>query len=202
MLKRIVNKFLCSTEVKNIQNVSNIVYLTFDDGPQPGITEFVLNELDKYGFKGTFFCRGDNAESNPELLKMLRDKGHSIGNHTYNHIHSFEVKTKDYVDDVESANRILNTTLFRPPHGCLTLFAWIKLRKKYRIVFWALNSEDSNMDKFDLQHAITALKQNTKTGDVVLFHFCHRHEKETREILPIYLNWLHEKGYDCKTIKE
>lgn len=202
MLKRVVNKLLRLFEIKTISDVGKTVYLTFDDGPQPGITEFVLDELEKYGFKGTFFCRGDNAELNPELLKLLRDKGHSVGNHTYYHIHSFEAQKKDYLYDVERANRILNTRLFRPPHGSLTLTAWLILRKKYRIVFWALNSEDSNLDGFDLQHAITNLNQNTKSGDVVLFHFCHRHEKETRQILPVYLKWLHEQGYDCRVINE
>ena len=202
MLKQIVNKFISFTEVKTIKDDSKTVFLTFDDGPQPGITEFVLEELGKYGFKATFFCRGDNAKSNPDLLKALRDKGHSIGNHTYNHIHSYETISKDYVEDVELANSVLNTTLFRPPHGSLTLSAWLKLHKKYRIVFWALNSEDSNLANFDLQHAITNLKQNTKSGDVVLFHFCHRHEKETRQILPMYLKWIHDQGYDSKAINE
>ena len=202
MLKRIINKILHYFEVKTLSDVSKTVYLTFDDGPQPGITEFVLDELEKYGFKGTFFCRGDNAVSNPELLKALRDKGHSIGNHTYNHILSYKTKAKEYVEDVEYANSVLSTMLFRPPYGSLTLSAWLKLHKNYRIVFWALNSEDSNLDKFDLQHAITNLKQNTKSGDVVLFHFCHRHEKETRQILPVYLKWLHDQGYNCKAIKE
>lgn len=200
--KRIFNKLLRPFEVKSIPSKEKTVFLTFDDGPQPGITEFVLDEMDKYGFKGTFFCRGDNAESNLDLLKALRDKGHSVGNHTYNHIHSFDVKTKDYLDDIEQADSLLNTKLFRPPHGSLTLNAWFKLRKKYRIVFWALNSEDSNLDTFDLQHAITNLRRNTNSGNVVLFHFCHRHEHETRQILPIYLKWLHEQGYNSKAIKE
>lgn len=200
MLKRVINKLLSFFEIKTISDTGKTVFLTFDDGPQPGITEFVLGELDKYGFKGTFFCRGDNADSNPELLKMLRDKGHSVGNHTYSHLHSFEVDTKKYIDDVRRADVILRTSYFRPPHGSLTLGTWMRLHAKYRIFFWKLNSGDSDLEKYDYTHSIESLKNKTKAGDIVLFHFCHRHEKETRQLLPAYLKWLFDQGFECKAI--
>lgn len=187
--------------VSRINTDDRAVYLTFDDGPEDGIVEFVIKELEKYGYKATFFCRGDNAETHPELLKMLYNKGHSIGNHTYNHLHSYEVNANKYTDDVNKADELLNTKLFRPPHGSLTIRAWLKLHKKYRIFFWSLNSGDSDMQKYNFQQSIDNLKNNTTSGDIVLFHFCHRHEKETMQLLPIYLQWLHKQGYDCKAIK-
>ena len=200
MIKKIINKLIRLTELKTI-SLDKTIFLTFDDGPEPGITEFVLNELDKHIFKATFFCRGDNAEMNPALLQEIRVRGHAVASHTYSHLHAYDVPAKVYLEDVEKANAVLHTSLFRPPHGSLTFKTWWALRNKYKIVFWALNSEDSEMDNFHLQYAITYLKENTKQGDVVLFHFCHKHEKETRQVLPLYLDWLHEQGYDCKTIE-
>lgn len=183
-------------------DVKKVIWLTFDDGPEDGITEFVLNELEKYNYRATFFCRGDNAEKHPELMGMLKEKGHSIGNHTYSHLHAYKTKSKEYVADVEKAGKVLGSLiLFRPPHGSLTFCSWWKLRHK-KILYWALNSEDSSMEKFNFQHVIDKLKEKTHNGDVVLFHFCHRHEKETRTLLPAYLAWLHEQGYQSKAIPE
>ena len=178
-----------------------VVFLTFDDGPEPGITEFVLEELNKYGFKATFFCRGDNAENNKELMTMIIEKGHSIGNHTYSHLHAYNVSAKTYIDDVNKADSFLHTSLFRPPHGSLTLRTWWKLKNR-KIVFWSLNSEDSSMGHFNYEHAIKLLKSNTKAGDVVLFHFCHKHESESRQILPVYLKWLSDNDYQCRVIPQ
>lgn len=202
MYNRIINRLLRQAEVKNISSEEKVVFLTFDDGPEYGITEFILDELAKYGFKATFFCRGDNAVKNPNLLLRLRAEGHSIGNHSYSHIHAYDVIGKDYILDVRKANEVLKTRLFRPPHGSLTFRTWLELRKDYKIVFWALNSEDSAKGSFDFQHAIDNLMSNTKTGDVVLFHFCNKHEKETRLLLPVYLEWLNKNGFIAKAISE
>lgn len=200
MSKRIVNKILKRFEVKSIPTNEDVVFLTFDDGPEKGITEFVLEELDEYDFKATFFCRGDNAENHPELFMMLKQKGHSVGNHTFGHFHAYNTSTNNYLNDVERANSLLHTTLFRPPHGSLTLRTWLKLHRKYKIIYWAINSEDSAKEKYDFTHAIDNLKKNTKKGNVILFHFCLKHERETRELLPMYLKWLHEQGYRSKAI--
>lgn len=201
VLKRVVNKLLRHFESRILPTDGKVVYLTFDDGPEPGITEFVLDELDKYDFKATFFCRGDNAEKNPQLLSLLKSQGHGLGNHTYSHLHSYEVGAKTYINDVDKADNVLHTELFRPPHGSLTFAAWLKLQKKYCIYFWSLNSGDSDLQLFDYNRSVDNLKANTKSGDIVLFHFCHRHEKETRKVLPEYLQWLYENGYKCNVIR-
>lgn len=180
--------------ISRISTATNVVYLTFDDGPEPGITDFVLEELNRYGFKATFFCRGDNAEKTPLLIERIRQEGHSIANHTYSHIHSYNMGGKEYADDVHRCDSILGTNLFRPPHGSLKLSAWLRLRKDYKIFFWSLNSGDSDMNRYDYDRSINTLKTRTKPGDIVLFHFCHKHEKETRELLPVYLQWLKDKG--------
>lgn len=181
--------------VTSISTTTRTVFLTFDDGPELGITEFVLDELNKYGFKATFFCRGGNAEKNPLLIERIRQEGHSIANHTYSHIHSYNMGGKEYAKDVHRCDSVLKTKLFRPPHGSLKLSAWLRLRKDYKIFFWSLNSGDSDMERYDYERSICTLKSRTKPGYIVLFHFCHKHEKETRELLPVYLKWLNEHGY-------
>lgn len=186
--------------ISHIPVGEKIVYLTFDDGPEEGITEFIINELGKYNFKATFFCRGDNAEKNPELLTSLKNERHGLGNHTYSHIHAYKEPATSYYSDVERADEVLHTKLFRPPHGSLTIRLWSLLRRKYNIIYWSLNSGDSDMEAFNYQRSMSNLKSNTKNGDIVLFHFCHRHEKETMRLLPEYLLWLHENGYKCEVV--
>ena len=193
----LIRKFF---EIDRIDTTGKVVYLTFDDGPESGITEFVLNELNKYNFKATFFCCGDKAEHNKELFDEIIRNGHSIGNHTYSHIHSYQVDSKTYVKDVGKANEILHTKLFRPPHGSVTFPVFLRLKKHYNLYFWNLNSFDYIMDKCDINKNIEHLKTNTSSGDIVLFHFCNKHSAETSKILPVYLKWLYDNGFASKSL--
>ena len=200
LIKKIINRFLKLFQVSRIPTNDKVVYLTFDDGPEPGINEFVLDELRKYGFKGTFFCRGDNANHYPELLSRIINEGHSIGNHTYSHLHAYSTSSKHYLDDVERANKVLHSTLLRPPFGSLTLTSWLSLKSKYRIIYWSLGSGDSNLDNFDLEHSCQNLINKSSSGDIVLFHFCKLHENETRKLLPAYCKWLKDNNYISKSL--
>ena len=199
-LKKIINRILKLFQVSHIQTKDKVVYLTFDDGPEPGICEFVLDELRKYGFKATFFCRGDNAEQYPELLSRIINEGHSIGNHTYSHLHAYSVSSKQYLDDIEKANQILHAKLFRPSFGSFTLATWLLLKYKYKIIYWSLGSGDSNLDNFDFELSYQNLINHTSSGDIVLFHFCNLHEKDTRVILPAYCKWLKSNGFVSSSI--
>lgn len=172
------------------------VFLTFDDGPESGITEFVLDELAKHNAKATFFCAGKNIEKYPELLERILAEGHSIGSHTYSHINAHRVTCRQYLDDVKRFDEQVNTPLFRPPWGALTLRTFFSLRKKKDVVLWHLSSNDFLLERFNLSHSLEQLKKGTKQGVIVLFHFCHRHENETRQILPLYLDWLDSQGYE------
>lgn len=199
---KIINRILKLFQVSHISTNDKVVYLTFDDGPEPGICEFVLDELRKYGFKATFFCRGDNAEQYPELLSRIINEGHSIGNHTYSHLHAYSVSSGQYLDDIERANQVLHSTLLRPPFGSLTLTTWLSLKSKYRIIYWSLGSGDSNLNNIDFEHSCQNLISNTTSGDIVLFHFCKLHEKETRVILPVYCKWLKANGFVSNAIND
>ncbi len=198
--KKFINRILKLFQVSHIQTKDKVVYLTFDDGPEPGICEFVLDELRKYDFKGTFFCRGDNAVRYPQLFSQIIEEGHAIGNHTYSHLHAYSSSSNSYLDDVEIANRILHSKLFRPSFGCLTLPTWLSFKSKYRIIYWSLVSGDSNLENFDFERSYHQLINKTSSGDIVLFHFCKLHEKETRVILPAYCKWLKANGFVSNSI--
>lgn len=199
-IKVFINKFLHLFEVMRVKTNERVVFLTFDDGPEGEITDWVLDMLKTYGFKATFFCKGEKAVENSEQLRRIIKEGHTIGNHTYSHINSFDTLTSEYVADVENANEVLHTILFRPPWGALTISAFLKLRKNYKIVYWNLISGDTEMDKLDLDSNMQRLYSNTRSGDIVLFHSCVRHEKETRLILPLYLEWLRNNGYKSSVL--
>ena len=198
LIKIYINKFLHLFEVMRVSTNDKVVYLTFDDGPEKGITEFVVSCLDKYAYKATFFCKGENAINNKEQYSMLLEGGHSIGNHTYSHINGFDYDSTSYLSDVDKADRILNTHLFRPPWGSITLSQFLKIRKRYRIIYWSLLSGDTLFDKLDVNTNLERLKTTTRKGDVILFHCCKKHEKETKLILPTYLDWLFENGFQSK----
>lgn len=148
-----------------------------------------------------FFCRGDNAEKHHDLLDEIKKEGHTLGNHTYSHINSFYSTVSTYINDVEKADEILHTKLFRPPWGSMTIATYLKLIRKYKIVYWDLASGDTNLDKFKCEYSLSNLQQKTKNGSIVLFHCCIRHGKETRKLLPKYLDWLYKNGYNSEIIK-
>ncbi len=198
--KKLINKYVMSQCVSRIKKQERCIYLTFDDGPEPDITEFVLNELDKYKFKATFFCTGKNALDHPNLMEIIRVKGHAIGNHSFTHKHAYLLSSRAYVEDVYRADEILHTTLFRPPNGCLLLSAWLKLKKKYKIIYWAIGSGDWRKETFEYKASMKCL-ESTKSGDIILFHFSQDLQKGTRELLPSYLKWLHKNGFKSIAIE-
>lgn len=179
----------------NKQFDKNAIYLTFDDGPEPGITEFVLDELKKYNARATFFCCGENCAKYPQLLSRIKDEGHTVANHTHSHINGYKTSTGDYIKNVDKCEAFLKTNIFRPPWGALTFKEYNRLRKEYRIVYWDAVSYDTEMANFDVDRAYDKLI-NIKPGSIVLFHFCNKHEKETKQILPRYLQLLSKVKYN------
>lgn len=200
-MKLFINKILHLFQLMRVRTNEKIIYLTFDDGPEEDITNWVLEILNKYNAKATFFCTGANANKYSQTLQSIVANGHQLGNHTYSHINSFITPTDAYVSDTEKADNILHTHLFRPPWGSITLSAFLRLRKKYKIVYWSLVSGDTIMKGLELESNMQRLYKKTKPGDIVLFHSCKRHENETKKILPLYLEWLKSNGYCCEILK-
>ena len=173
------------------------VYLTFDDGPIPEATPFILDVLDRFGIKATFFMVGDNARKYPHLLEEVRRRGHRIGNHTYNHIGGLRWLSRNYVRNVEWANELLQTNLFRPPHGWMKWSEYIRLGKRYRVVMWDLVTRDYSK-WITPQDVVNNVKRYTRNGSIITFHDSMKSIEKLKSALPESIQWLKEQGYEFK----
>jgi len=169
-------KKLFYNQVWDIPNNKNKVYLTFDDGPTPEVTEWVLELLSKEKIKATFFCIGNNIEKHPEIFKKTIDSGHSIGNHTFNHLQGWKTSSKKYTENVDLCeNEIckLNTienNLFRPPYGKIKPIQSRMLRKKgFKIIMWDVLSKDYDQS-VSPEICLDNVIKNTSQGSIIVFH--------------------------------
>ena len=170
-------KLLLLVSYRKIKTNEKVIYLTFDDGPEPDITEFVLNILNLYNAKATFFCVGKNINKYKYLYDMIINSGHLVANHTYSHINGLFSKNKLYFENSELCEEFLDNNLFRPPWGVLSFKNYFKLVKRYKIVLWNVSSNDTKIkinDKNNMQQMI----KKTKAGSIVLFHFSKFHENK------------------------
>ena len=170
------------------------VYLTFDDGPIPEVTPFVLNLLEKHGIKATFFCVGDNVRKHPEVFEQIVKAGHQVGNHTFNHLQGFKHSTRHYARNVEKADRYIKNSLFRPPHGQFRLLQMLMLRRKYRIVMWDVITRDYNK-ALNGEFVLNIVKKYTRNGSIIVFHDSLRAEKNMKYALPKAIEFLIKEGY-------
>jgi len=173
------------------------VYLTFDDGPIPDVTPWVLNLLDQYNIKATFFMVGDNVRKHPIEFEMVKARGHRLGNHTYNHIRGFEYLTKNYMANTEKANEKLQTNLFRPPHGHMRWLQYEVLKWKYKIVMWDLVTRDYSKH-LNGEEVFEKVKQYARNGSIITFHDSLKSEQNLKYALPRSIEWLLEQGYTFK----
>ena len=176
------------------------VYLTFDDGPIPEATPFILDVLHHYGIKATFFMVGDNARKYPQLHQRVIDEGHRIGNHTHNHISGFRHTIHDYSYNVEKANAYLKTNLVRPPHGWMRLEQYAWLSRKFKIVMWDLVTRDYSkwMTPDDV---LDNVKRYARNGSIITFHDSLKSIEKLRTALPASIGWLQQQGYQFKTFE-
>ncbi len=170
------------------------VYITFDDGPIPEATPFVLETLRERGIKATFFMVGENAYRHPELLEMVRSEGHSIGNHTYNHFGGGRHSVSDYTANVKKADNILHTSLFRPPHGWMRTSQYVWIKRNHRIVMWDVVTRDYSR-RLDADDVFDNIVKYTRNGSIITFHDSLRSIDKLRTALPKSLDWLIKEGY-------
>lgn len=175
------------------------VYLTFDDGPIPEITPWVLDLLDEHDIKATFFMVGDNIRKYPETFRMVVDRGHRIGNHTFNHIRGFEFLTKNYLANTNKANEVMQTDLFRPPHGHMRWAQYHVLKKYYKIVMWDLVTRDYSK-RTNGRQVFRIVKKYARNGSIITFHDSLKAEKNMKYALPRSIEWLKEQGYAFKLL--
>lgn len=177
------------------------VYLTFDDGPIPEETPWVLDVLDRYGIKATFFMVGDNVRRHPELLAEVRRRGHSVGNHTMHHLQGMKTLASHYLADVEEAQGYINTTLFRPPHGLLRWKQSHAIREKYNLIMYDLVTRDYSK-KQTPQQVLDNVRRYARNGSIIVFHDSIKASPRMRWALPRAIQWLKEQGYEFEALPE
>lgn len=177
------------------------VYLTFDDGPIPEVTPWVLNTLDKYKIKATFFMVGDNIYKHPDIFNMVTEKGHRLGNHTFNHLQGFKFTTESYLDNVKKANELIHTNLFRPPHGQLKRNQYHILKKHFKIIMWDLVTRDYSK-KLTPEEVLHNAKHYVRNGSIITFHDSLKswNNGNLKFALPKTLEYLLKQGYVFKTL--
>ncbi len=175
------------------------VYLTFDDGPTPGITEWILSTLDKYDAKATFFVLGKNAEMYPDLYRRIVEAGHRIGNHTYSHQKGWGMSLERYIEDVDFANDLLHTELFRPPYARITPAQARALAKRYKLVMWDVLSRDYNR-ALSPRTCLRNVTRYLEGGSIVVFHDSEKSFRNMSYALPRTLQVVRDMGLKCKAI--
>ena len=173
------------------------VYLTFDDGPIPESTPFILDTLRQFDVKATFFMVGDNVRKYPDLFQQIKEAGHQVGNHTHNHISGFRHSLHEYCYNVEKANAYIRSRLFRPPHGWMRTVQYAWLSRKYKVVMWDLVTRDYSkwMTADDI---LDHVKRYARNGSIITFHDSLKAIDKLQYALPESIKWLREQGYEFR----
>ena len=179
----------------------NRVYLTFDDGPTPGVTPWVLETLSRYEAKATFFCLGRNVEKHPDLYRQILSEGHGTGNHGYSHLKGFRSSRKKYLDDIALASTLISSNLFRPPYGQILPGQIKSLYTQYHIIMWDVLSIDYNT-KSTGERVLKNVIKHVRPGSIIVFHDSDKASRNLRYALPRTLEFLKENKYVMPVIPD
>lgn len=197
LLKAIYNRCIW-----HIKEHANSIYLTFDDGPHPEITAFVLDQLKKYDAKASFFCIGKNVEAFPEIYTRIQQEGHAIGNHTHNHLNGWKTENIQYLKNIRKATEFIDSHMFRPPYGKISHAQAIAIERMFpemKIIMWDVLSGDFdlNLDGVDcLQNVIST----TKPGSIIVFHDSEKAWDRLKYTLPRFLKYSQDQGWNMKKL--
>ncbi len=180
--------------VWRLDKISKTVYLTFDDGPIPDVTPWVLEVLKQENVKATFFCVGENVENHLDIYNAILKDGHRVGNHSFHHIRGRKFKLNDYLEDVQKSADFISSNLFRPPYGSLTIGQYKALKKNYKIIFWDVLTEDYNQEKTP-EDCLNNVKKFTRNGSVIVFHDSIKAAERLRNFLSAAIQHLKQQGY-------
>lgn len=195
----LIRKILSKNIKWELPNNNNAIYITFDDGPNPDTTPFILDILKRYSAKATFFCLGKNVKAHPTIHDAILQNGHTVGNHTFNHYNGWRTNIDDYLEDVESCNQLIKSSLFRPPYGKLKSAQLKKLKDRYSVIMWSKLSGDFDI-KLNKEKCLKSLLINTKSGDIVVFHDSIKAKDNVQYILPRYLECLCKNNFTTLAI--
>jgi peptidoglycan/xylan/chitin deacetylase (PgdA/CDA1 family) len=180
-----------------VRTEEKLLYLTFDDGPDPGSTPRLLNILDNHNVRAVFFCDGKAAEKFPDLMALIRSRGHIIGNHGYNHLSGWITPFKKYISDISHASKYTSSTLFRPPYGRLRSDQYRELKKTYKIVLWDIMPYDFDK-KFGSGNSLRILKKKLRPGSIIVFH--DSVHSTANKILEAFITFSVDSGYRFEVI--
>jgi peptidoglycan-N-acetylglucosamine deacetylase len=191
-----------SRQVWEIHDREKILYLSFDDGPHPLATPFVLDELKKYGARATFFCLGKNVAGYPPIYKRILTEGHRVGNHTHDHLNGWKSADKKYLSNIQQAAGYIDSNLFRPPYGRITAFQAACLREapfQYKIIMWSVLSADFDRT-ISPAKCLRNVTRNAGPGSIVVFHDSEKAFERLQGALPGVLHYFSERGYRFESI--
>tara|TARA_B100001109_G_scaffold253657_1_gene251783 strand:- start:11496 stop:12104 length:609 start_codon:yes stop_codon:yes gene_type:complete len=192
-------KKLYPSLVWEFKDAKNEVYLTFDDGPVPGITDQVLDLLEAYDAKATFFCVADNVKKHPELFQRIRKEGHQVANHTFSHMNGWNNTTSNYLNDIKNAEIFIPSQLFRPPYGRIKPTQIKALQSSYKIIMWSHLSRDYDPSVSEDQCFSYATK-NLKAGSIIVFHDSLKAKNRVLPVLERVLNFIQTKNLKAVAI--
>jgi peptidoglycan-N-acetylglucosamine deacetylase len=177
------------------------IYLTFDDGPHPEATPFVLDELKKYGAKATFFCIGKNVAAHPAIYKRILEEGHAVGNHTQNHLNGWQTPDAEYFENIKQAASYIDSNLFRPPYGRITRFQAKQVQEKMglKIIMWSVLSADFD-EGISPEKCWKNVRKSAKNGSIIIFHDSEKANPRMRFVVPRLLESLSKQNYNFEKI--
>lgn len=182
-----------------IPSKEKVLYLTFDDGPIPEVTPWVVDQLKRYNAKGTFFCVGNNVRKHPAIYSLLLENGHLTGNHTEHHVNGWNTFNREYFLEVAKCSRVVKSDLFRPPYGKIRPTQIARLSKQYRIIMWDVLSKDYD-PKLSGESVFERVKQNARPGSIIVFHDSLKAEVRLRYALPKVLEHFSSLGFRFESI--
>jgi peptidoglycan/xylan/chitin deacetylase (PgdA/CDA1 family) len=180
-------------------NGKKIAYLTFDDGPIPESTPYIVDTLKKYKVKATFFCVGENVKKHPELYKYIIGEGHFAGNHTFNHLKGWKTELDTYIKNVNECAGYVSSNLFRPPYGKITRSQYCMLKTQYKLIFWDVLVPDYDVN-VSAEKCLDIAKKKTRPGSILVFHDNLKAKNKLTKLLPGVLDFLLQEGYDIQPV--
>jgi len=195
-----LKKIYSSALTWKISAEKNEIFLTFDDGPHPVITPFVLDCLRQYNAKATFFCLGKNVRQHQQVFRRIIDEGHTVGNHTYNHLNGWKTNDAEYLKNIFVAKKYIDSNLFRPPYGRISRFQIQQVKTAFKIIMWDVLSGDFDVD-LSPQKCLRNVVSNTTAGSIVVFHDSDKAFSRLEYALPKALEFFAEKNFVMKGIQ-
>lgn len=187
-------KRLYPRQVWSFPETQKKIYLTFDDGPTPSITDWTLKELKKFGAKATFFLVGQNAERHPEMVAAIRKEGHVVGNHTYKHLNGWSTSNNAYIKDILKCDEIVASKLFRPPYGRITKSQTSIMLNRYKVVMWDVLSGDFDRT-ITKERCLKNVLENTQPGSIIVFHDSVKAADRMQYTLPRVLEYYSDRNF-------